>query len=71
MSDDLNKHCSVLSRADFEVKRIVQECLIPFPYIWASVDRVLICGTCLMMVDVAQLVVRECELLPTLSDRLT
>ncbi len=65
MSDDLNKHCSVLSRADFEVKVIVRECLIPFPYIWASVDRVLICSTCLMMRDVVQLLV--CEWLPWLA----
>ncbi len=66
MSDDLNKHCSVYSGAGFEVKRtegIVRECLYPFPYIWASVDKVLICGTCLMMLDVAQLLVGECQLL--------
>ncbi len=66
MSEDLNKHCSVLSRGDFEVELIVQGCLISFPYMWASVDRVLICGTCLMMLDVAQLVVGERELLLTL-----
>ncbi len=44
MSNGLNKHCSVHSSAGFEVKRakdIVRECLIPFPFIWASVNRVL------------------------------
>jgi len=65
VSDDLNKHCSVHSRAGFEVKRkkgIVRECLIAFPYIWASVDIVFICVTCLMILDVAQLLVCECQL---------
>ena len=41
VSDDLNKHCSVLSDAGMEVKGtkdIVQECLRQFPYIWASFD---------------------------------
>ncbi len=66
MSEDLNKHCSVLSGGDLEVKHIVRGCLISFPYIWASADRVLICGTCLMMLDVAQIVVGERELLLTL-----
>jgi hypothetical protein len=31
---------------EFEIKDIFRECLVPFPYIWASVNRVLICGTC-------------------------
>ena len=66
MSEDLNKHCSVLSQADFEVGLIVQGCLISFPYIWASVDSVLICGTCLMMLEVAQLLAGERKLLLTL-----
>jgi len=66
VSEGLNKHHSVLSRGDFEVGDIVWRCLLSFPNIWASVDRVLICGTCLMMFDVAQLVVGERELLLTL-----
>ncbi|KAI9452691.1 hypothetical protein BJY52DRAFT_1418599 [Lactarius psammicola] len=48
----------VHSGAVFEArgkKGVVQECLISFPYIWASIDKVLMCGTCLMMLDVAQL----------------
>ncbi|KAN0137762.1 hypothetical protein V8E53_004246 [Lactarius tabidus] len=48
------------SLAAFEVKRIVRECLIPFPYIWASADNVLTCGACLMNHDIAQLLV-VCE----------
>ncbi len=66
MSEGLNKYRSVLSRGDFEVELIVRECLMSFPYIWASVDRVLIRGTRLMMLDVAQLVVGEREFLLTL-----
>ena len=60
MSDNLNNNCSVYSRAGFEVEHVVRECLISFPYIWASADKVLICDTHFMMLDVAQLLVREC-----------
>jgi hypothetical protein len=46
----LINNCSVHSRTEFdkefEIKDIFRECLVPFPYIWASVNRVLICGTC-------------------------
>ena len=66
MSDDLNKYCSVHSGAGSEAKGtkgIVRECLIAFPYIWASVDKVLICGTWVMTLDVAQPLVGECQLL--------
>ncbi|KAN0129487.1 hypothetical protein V8E53_012669 [Lactarius tabidus] len=34
-----------LSKAGSGVEDIVRECLIPFPYLWASVDTVLLCGT--------------------------
>ena len=34
--------CSVLSHTDLEVEGKLRECLIPFPYVWVSVDRVLI-----------------------------
>ncbi len=66
MTDDLNKHCSVHSGAGLKVERIVRECLIPFPYIWVSGDRVVIRGTWLMILDVAELLVGECQLLLTL-----
>jgi hypothetical protein len=52
VSDSLNKYCSVYSYAQFEVKHIVRECLISFPYMWASIFRVLIYGPCLMTLDV-------------------
>ena len=68
MRDDLIKHCSVHSGAVFKArgkKGVVEECLVPFPYVWASIDKVLICGTCLMMLDVAQLLDGEWQLLLT------
>ena len=49
VSDDLNENCSALAITGFEAKRVVRECLIPFPYIWASIDKVLIDDTCLTM----------------------
>ena len=67
VSDDLNKHCSSFEvLVGFDVQRIVRECLISFPYIWASVGKDLICGTCLIILDVARLLlVGECRLLFT------
>ena len=62
-SDDVNERCRVYSGAGFKVSSttsIVQECLRAFPFIWVSVIRVFICGRCLMMLDVAQLLVGEC-----------
>ena len=52
VSDDLNEHCSVNNRVGFDVRRVVQECLHPFLFIWASVDQVLICGPFLIIFDV-------------------
>ncbi|KAH9012521.1 hypothetical protein EDB84DRAFT_1405589, partial [Lactarius hengduanensis] len=53
----------VLSGAGFKVEgteRMVGECLFAFPFIWVSVGRVLICMTCFIVPDVAQLLaVRE------------
>ncbi|KAH9018570.1 hypothetical protein EDB84DRAFT_1442363 [Lactarius hengduanensis] len=52
----------VLSGAGFKVEgteRIVRECLVVFPFIWVSVGRVLICMTCFIMPDVAQLLAGE------------
>ena len=43
--NNFDKHCSVYSGAGFKVKHakgIVQECLRSFPYIWVSVNRILI-----------------------------
>ena len=64
VSDDVNKHCRVYSGASFKVKgatSIVQKCLFAFPYIWVSIKRIVfICGRCLMMPDVAQLLACEC-----------
>jgi hypothetical protein len=50
VSDNLNENCSVHFGTELEVKGskdIVQECLHPFPYLWASLT-VLICDTYLM-----------------------
>ncbi|KAH9005051.1 hypothetical protein EDB86DRAFT_2796846 [Lactarius hatsudake] len=61
-SDDLNEYCSVLSGAGFKVEgteRVVGECLFAFPFIWVSVGCVLICMTCFIMPDVAQLLAGE------------
>ena len=60
LNDNLNEDCSAHSLPGFEVKYIARECLIPFPYIWASVDKASVCGACLMMLDVTQLLVGEC-----------
>ena len=68
MSDDVNKHCRVYSGAGLKVKgttSIVQNCLFAFPFLWVSAVRVLICGRCLMMPDVTQLSVGECQPLLT------
>ena len=61
MNDDLSKHVSVHNCVGMEVKHIVRECLVPFPYIWASVDNFDLC--LLYMLDVAQLLVCEYKLL--------
>ena len=69
MSDTVNKHRRVYSGARLKVKgtmSIVQNCLFAFPLLWVSVVRVFICDGCLMMHDVTQLLVGECQLLLTL-----
>jgi hypothetical protein len=48
VSKNLNKNCSVQRLVTFEVEDVIRECLIPFPYIWASVS-LLIDGLCLFM----------------------
>ena len=54
VSKDLNKCYSVYSHTEFEAKHVIEECLIPFPHLYvASVNRALIHGTCLLMLDVA------------------
>ena len=35
---DLNENCSVHGLVKFEVENVIQKCLFPFPYIWASVS---------------------------------
>ncbi|KAH8986821.1 hypothetical protein EDB86DRAFT_2230800 [Lactarius hatsudake] len=47
--------------AGFNVTQIVQECLVPLPYIWVSVDRVSTCRTRLLMPRLP-----VCECLPSL-----
>ena len=72
VTDEINKHYRVYSDAGFKVKgatSIIRECLRPFPYIWVSIVRVFICGRCLIMLDIAQLLVCEvceCQTLLTL-----
>ena len=47
MSDNINKDCRVYSGAGLKVKgttRIIQNCLLAFPFLWVSVVRVFICG---------------------------
>ena len=73
VTDDVNKHCRVYSDGRFKVEgatTLVQKCLFAFPYVWVSIARVFICGRCLMMLDIAQLLVCECQALLTLSYQL-
>ena len=44
----VDKDYSVFSLVTFEVQDVIQKCLFPFPYIWASVS-VLIDGSQLNM----------------------
>jgi hypothetical protein len=37
--EGLSTSCSVLRLTGFSVKYLIRECLIPFPYIWASVIK--------------------------------
>ena len=65
----VNKLCRVYSGVKFKVKgtkKIVQECLCPFPFLWVSVIRIFIFDWYFMMLDVAQLLVCECQSLLTL-----
>lgn len=55
MAGHLDKCYSVYPGIGFKFKHakgIVQECLLSFPYLWVSVVTVLICGRCLMILDV-------------------
>ena len=73
VSDDVDNHCRVYSGDGFKVqgaKSIVQKCLYAFPFIWVSVVRVFICGKCLIMLNVAQILGCECQSLLTLSYQL-
>ena len=45
---------------------MVWKCLYAFPFIWVSIVGMLICGRCLMMFDIAQILVCECQALLTL-----
>ena len=63
VSDDVNKHYRVYADARLKVEgatSIVETCFRAFPHIWVSIVRVFICGRCLMMLNVAQLLVCEC-----------
>ena len=62
MSDKLNENCSVdrYRQAEFKVESVVRGCLVPFPYIWASVDNILIDSTCLIMLSLTHLIGSEC-----------
>ena len=67
VSDDVNIYCRVYSCAGFKIKdmtNIVKNCLFAFPFIWVRAVRVLIYDGCLMLLDVAQLLVCECQPLP-------
>ena len=69
VTDGINKHYRVYSDTGFKVKgatSIVQKCLVAFPYIWVSIVRVFIYFKYLMMLDIAQLLVCECQALFTL-----
>ena len=50
VGDDLNKNHSVCPYTGFKFEHVVQECLIPFPFIWVSTDNLLIYETCLRMI---------------------
>jgi hypothetical protein len=48
-SENINKFCSAYVGLEAKhTEDIVRECLVSFPYIWASVKVVLICDICLM-----------------------
>ena len=52
------------SDAGFKVKgktSIVEECLYSFPFLWVSVIRIFIFGGYFIMLDVAKLLVCECQ----------
>ena len=64
MRNNFYKIFSVDFRAGFDA--IVLQCLKSFPYIWVSLDKVLIISICLMTVGVTQLIVGKCRLLTML-----
>ena len=68
MSDNLNENRSVNGLTEFEVECVIRECLVPFPYIWASVCKISIDASCLMMLH--KLLVCEYQLLLTLFQSL-
>ena len=62
MTYQLKEICSVNPQAGLEVKDVVYKCLVAFPYIWASLDKVLFDGTCLMMLPVVEFLACEYHL---------
>ena len=60
MSDKLNESCSVYRQAEFKAESVVRGCLLPFPYIWASIDHISVDSTCLTIVLFAHLLGGEC-----------
>ena len=69
MTEDVNKNYRVHSGDQFKGKgviRMVWYCLVTFPFLWVSIVRVFICGRCLMIFDITQLQVCECQALLTL-----
>jgi hypothetical protein len=58
----LNQNCSVYPQAGFEAQDVVYQCLVPFPYVWASLDKVLFDGTCPMTLPVVEFLVGKYQL---------
>ena len=54
--------CSVYPQAGFKVENVVYQCLVAFPYIWASFVKVLFDSTCLMMLPVVEFLACEYHL---------
>ena len=64
VSDNVNKYCRVYSGAGLKVKdirSIVKNCLFALPSIWVRIVKVFIYCGCLMILNVAQFLVGECQ----------
>jgi hypothetical protein len=59
---NINENYSVYPQAGLKVENVVYQCLVPFPYIWASLGKILLDGTCLIMLPIVEFLVSEYQL---------